>query len=367
MNIKKWYFVINEGALNSYKDMIKVAVYTAVNVAKLKPYCIYYGNEIPFLNWLRSNGVAVIHHASSIIDSIKSSENTNLWNKDIAQGAYLRLDIPILEFEDDYVLYTDCDVIFTSEIKNFGTPPKLFSAAPEFEKDNWNYCNTGVMVLNVKALRESHDEFADFCSKNLTKLPEIAPGGVYDQAAFNYFYKGRWDKLPLELNWKPYWGINEDAKIVHFHGPKPKHIDLIKGDFLDNIPKIYINLFNRSVDGAKYYLNKFKQSEKYILEEGVFGRIDSVVGNFFRGWAYYADDLANPVEFDVFQGSNFIFTVSCDMFRQDLKDVKKSMIGAFEFSLPEECVGKNIYFKCKSGRPMNFIFKGQSINEIYIK
>jgi hypothetical protein len=30
-----------------------------------------------------------------------------------------------------------------------------------------------------------------------------------------------WDDLPLELNWKTYWGLNRDAAILHFHGPKP--------------------------------------------------------------------------------------------------------------------------------------------------
>ena len=29
------------------------------------------------------------------------------------------------------------------------------------------------------------------------------------------------DLLPDELNWKPYWGLNSNAEIVHFHGPKP--------------------------------------------------------------------------------------------------------------------------------------------------
>lgn len=27
--------------------------------------------------------------------------------------------------------------------------------------------------------------------------------------------------LPIEYNWKPYWGINDKAKLIHFHGMKP--------------------------------------------------------------------------------------------------------------------------------------------------
>ena len=28
--------------------------------------------------------------------------------------------------------------------------------------------------------------------------------------------------LPPRFNWKPYWGMDKDAVIVHFHGPKPE-------------------------------------------------------------------------------------------------------------------------------------------------
>jgi hypothetical protein len=36
-----------------------------------------------------------------------------------------------------------------------------------------------------------------------------------------FFRHGGWKPLRPELNWKPYWGINPAAKIIHFHGPKP--------------------------------------------------------------------------------------------------------------------------------------------------
>ena len=43
----------------------------------------------------------------------------------------------------------------------------------------------------------------------------------FDQHAYREHYRGRWDQLPVEMNWKPYWGRNAAAQIVHFHGPKP--------------------------------------------------------------------------------------------------------------------------------------------------
>jgi hypothetical protein len=27
--------------------------------------------------------------------------------------------------------------------------------------------------------------------------------------------------IPKIWNWRPYWGINPDVAILHFHGPKP--------------------------------------------------------------------------------------------------------------------------------------------------
>jgi hypothetical protein len=59
---------------------------------------------------------------------------------------------------------------------------------------------------------------------------------AYDQTAYISYYQGRtivdlpfiklrrqarWDKLDPKMNWKPYWGINSDAYMIHFHGPKP--------------------------------------------------------------------------------------------------------------------------------------------------
>ena len=57
---------------------------------------------------------------------------------------------------------------------------------------------------------------------------QIAVGlnhGIYgpqDQGAYNGHYQGRFDvHLYARWNWKPYWGHNRAAALVHFHGPKP--------------------------------------------------------------------------------------------------------------------------------------------------
>ena len=57
---------------------------------------------------------------------------------------------------------------------------------------------------------------------------QIAVGlnhGIYgpqDQGAYNGHYQGRFFvHLDARWNWKPYWGHNRAAALVHFHGPKP--------------------------------------------------------------------------------------------------------------------------------------------------
>ena len=64
------------------------------------------------------------------------------------------------------------------------------------------------MVANVKKLRESYDEFENYLVKNI----EEHTYNFHDQIAYNMFYRNKWDKLPIKMNWKPYWGLNNEAE-----------------------------------------------------------------------------------------------------------------------------------------------------------
>ena len=61
---------------------------------------------------------------------------------------------------------------------------------------------------------------------------------AWDQTAYKLFFGGKffgdkWDKLPPEFNWKPYWGNSSNIRILHFHGPKPHQKELLTSDALD--------------------------------------------------------------------------------------------------------------------------------------
>lgn len=356
MKIKKWYFSINESGIPFYEHMIRCAVLSALKNTDLLPNCIYHGDDVPFLDWLRAIGVNVIRHKSSIYDAIKNASDTPKWNKKTAEGAYLRIDIPLIEEEEDYVLYTDCDVVFIKEIADYGEPPEFFSAAPEFGMDSWAYCNTGVLILNVKALRKSHEEFSNFCRNNLTTIPEMGVGH-YDQAALNIFYKNKWSKLPLRMNWKPYWGYSDEAEIIHFHGPKPTHIKRMMSDDLKNIPDLYLDLFNRNSLGMAYSLGVFSEIERSKQNKKVQGYIDYLSKDRMIGWAIYLNDKINPVKINVFDGDDYLFSFNADLNRHDIFEKKGVKFGGFELFIPAGC--NNLILKDDFGFPIFLSFNGK--------
>lgn len=285
--IKKWYFAINDSGVEGYEYMIKAAVLSAQKYTSLLPHCIYYGQDAAIMGWLRDHDVRIINRTSSFIDEIHATADNGNWTKAIATGAYLRLDIPIIEVEDEYVLYTDCDVLFT---ENFSAPedrPEYFSAAPENEIDNWSFFNTGVMVINVPAMRGEMQRIRTETRGRLNGLWKTGRG-TYDQGILNETFKDAWNRLNPIYNWKPYWGVNPDAKIIHFHGPKPAHIFKIISNNTDRIPSLYQNMVARSPVSMSHYLEVFDEFNTRNVQVMYRGFIDgfSVSGEnlVIGGW-----------------------------------------------------------------------------------
>jgi hypothetical protein len=260
VKVRKWYFAINETGSANYERLIRAAVTSCRRNTSLAPICLYHGGDTPILAWLRQNGVEIIRHTVGIQPAILAAADTEHWKKAIASGAYLRIDIPAIEQEDDFVLYTDTDVIFLAE-PQFGGEPEFFACAPEIGRTNWRYVNTGVMLINVANMRREHAALSAFSAKGLTSFSRLGRG-TYDQGALNAFFKGRWSRLPLELNWKPSWGINPAAQILHFHGPKPHHLEWISAGAFDDIPDIYRDMFERDPASHAHWLDMFHSFER---------------------------------------------------------------------------------------------------------
>jgi hypothetical protein len=233
----QWFFALTEDstAFRQYAEMIMVAVHTARKFTSLVPHCIYDGGDNDFTQWLTRHGVRIIRHRSFFREPLTElgRHKGNPHFGPALSGAFSRVELPEIVDRLDgaaRVLYTDCDVIFAAEVvpELEANSCEYFAVAPEGKQDDYVNMNTGVMLMNIDRLRESLPEFREYILKNLAALERES----WDEAAYRWFYRDGngplWDKLRPELNWKPYWGECAQAKIIHFHGPKPFQRDHIE-------------------------------------------------------------------------------------------------------------------------------------------
>ena len=232
----QWYFALTEDstAFRQYAEMAMVAVHTAKKVTSLEPHCIYDGHENDFTAWLTKRGVRIIRHRSFVREALEElgRRKENPYLAAALSGAFSRIELPEIgdrTADAGRILYTDCDVMFLDEVvpELEENACRYFAVAPESDRDDYLNMNTGVMLMNTARLRESLPKFRQYVSQNLAALEAES----WDEAAYRWFYRDEngpmWDRLRPELNWKPYWGENPAAKIIHFHGPKPFQRDYI--------------------------------------------------------------------------------------------------------------------------------------------
>lgn len=261
----KWYAAISSYSNLEYLKMLEVAIITCIQNTKFKPNVICDKHWDPLERLKDKYNINIIYHSGEVFSTFIKLYKHDARLTGIA-GTYLRAEIPLIEETDEYVLYTDTDVIFNNpNIGKIPIPaPELFAAAPEFDINNWSYFNAGCMLMNVKNLKAEYKNFANYVIPNFKTLFNHA----HDQGAYNYLYSGKWTKLPPEYNWKPNWGINEKAVIIHFHGPKPKDIENYFNNTLRDVKidvpvdglALYKNMINRNPESCKFYLKKYNEA-----------------------------------------------------------------------------------------------------------
>jgi hypothetical protein len=234
----KWFFALKYGGRRfaEYAELVKVAVHSAGRFTSLAPHCLYDGPDCELTAWLRGRGVAVIPARSFLHERLREvAERRN--DPDvlaIGGGALLRTELPALAGEmgiaDEFVVYTDLDVMFRGEVVDYLSQlrPHLFAVAPEFDRLDYIKMNTGVMVMNLPGLRVFDASFRELMVSNFDAL--VAE--TWDQTAYRHLFRTvegvpLWDRMLPQYNWKPYWGFHPDIRIIHFHGPKPRQHDLL--------------------------------------------------------------------------------------------------------------------------------------------
>ena len=249
----KWYFCIESIGIMKFRQYIQAAVISCRQNTTLKPICLWYDPngriDIETLDFFMKHGVEVIFRESRVYQAALRDGTINPTH--FTSGSFLRFDIPLIEEEDDFVLYTDGDVMFKTDIDLSHLRPRQFAAAPEFLQDNWWYFNSGVMLMNIKEMRRTSDALLDATIARMRS----GFGTNHDQADMNGFYFEQWDRLPIEYNWKPYWGVSDQAKILHFHGPKPDDFfNVVTGQKDDGLAKRMISL---NFEAYKHYVVEF--------------------------------------------------------------------------------------------------------------
>jgi hypothetical protein len=98
--LSEWYIAVSGASLTNdglYADCIRAAVVSAnLKNTRLVPNLIYDGEENQFIDEIRSFGVNVIWHKTTT-----DKPNDPHFIR-VASGAFLRIDIPILEKDDEF-------------------------------------------------------------------------------------------------------------------------------------------------------------------------------------------------------------------------------------------------------------------------
>jgi hypothetical protein len=252
----KWFTATNEASLRdpAFFELLQVAVCSLKKHTSLDPHLLYEGEDCEALDWLRTEGVTIVPVRLSFYHALRTYMLPDYQEFHIAcrAGAFLRTEMtPAIRaygIEDEYVFYTDCDVVFMSDIVLDACRPKFFAAVgtkvggrTRLRLGGHYHINSGVMLVNVDGMKSCYEEFKAFVLGNGLGIRRPADPFMQknlfmsDQVALNLYYKGRIDALPKEYNWNPTAGINERAKIVHFNGLKWNQWEAYQSGTLDPV------------------------------------------------------------------------------------------------------------------------------------
>jgi len=241
-------------------------VFAAVNSARafapsLSPFLIHNGSDADVPAALRNiPNMRLVSHNLTFQANLKKAlgERTMI-------GAWYRFDIPYIvknlltdlnpdEYDLDYALYTDTDVLFFQDFNECSLPkPKVLYIGPEGYRGTQG--NSGVLYMNLTSMQEHWPSVMQHAIKKNFRFSAV------DQGLFlEYFVEGKYStQLPDRFNWKGYWGSADDVVIAHFHGPKPGPcLDCLILNRIDaktycDCPAIYVQVYDMNKDGGSFY------------------------------------------------------------------------------------------------------------------
>ena len=262
-SLKKWYFCLNERGLKREFRFIRAAVGSAFRNTNLVPHCIYDGEDCRELDALRRADVVILNHRSSLEAELRAAYGEKF---DTFRGHWLRLDLPLLETDAEQILYTDIDVIFLRDPCRYVFTPNYAAVCEESRLGDRGHFNSGVMVMNLPALRAMHPSLLDSVRKRLACDFKYPP---HDQKSLNDAMLDKVEWMVPEMNWKPYWGTNSHAIIAHFHGPKPWHVAAIRSGEAATMKPAFKVLHDRSPSGYDAFISEFNAASDWAVSLGL--------------------------------------------------------------------------------------------------
>lgn len=262
----KCVFPVSDGS-QEYIEMAKTFVLSARMNSDIELICIYDGSDFQFLQWLDLHGTYCLRwevpYKQKIIEHYTGERPFSF-----CFGTYLCVEVPVVlkyyGFDDKFVLFMDADMLVLGDIGACSCyQPSYFAAPPDWDIHNRSFVSTGVMVMNTRTLLRNYDRFINHIFQHNFDFA-FAGHGPCSQGAWNTFYRGLWQELPADYDWKPWWGINGDARSVHFSGPKPDMIrrvlngEVPSDDQCTEAEKISKFVINQDIRAYTYYLQQWE-------------------------------------------------------------------------------------------------------------
>ena len=249
-----------------YLDLLKVMLISARKNTSLHLVCLYDGNtNDPVYNLLKEFNVEIILHQLpyklELMEIYPREWMLQNLGKEIEYnrifGTFMRMEIPVVEKEEKYVLYSDIDVIFNADILLEELPhPTYLAAAPEYERnvEDMEYFNAGVLVMNIQGMKEKYEEFI------LIHFHGMKPSSNLNEAGFitdNSFFRIVFDANPggyagyvyYFTQFYDYLGRKDDKWLYN-------HLQEVFNLYKD--PSFFFSKYNK-------YKLKYQKYKKYYL------------------------------------------------------------------------------------------------------
>ncbi|HNX16272.1 MAG TPA: glycosyltransferase family 8 protein [Bacilli bacterium] len=144
---------------------------------------------------------------------------------------YFRLLLPTLFPKLDKILYLDCDIVIRDDVaKLYATDvgDNLLGASPDYSVNTFpefaeyvehaldipkiRYFNAGIIIMNLKRMRETHFEQKVINLINTMTFPVAQDQDILNVTCRGqvHYFSWEWDAMPLGV-------MIEDPKIVHFN------------------------------------------------------------------------------------------------------------------------------------------------------